>query len=457
MTRRLTQLGSPLGEAFMFTRRLLLCVLASVAAASAASAQEVNLVEAPLAQRSFRNELTMELAGKITIRQGDKEASYPHKAQAKHLYLERYLDVNAGIADRAARHYLAAEGTITFNNNESSKRTLRAERKFMVAHRLKDQFVAYSPHGPMTRTEMELCEHFDTLAIPGLLPGKTIAVGKSWAIPHHVVAALCELDGVQEHNLEGKLDSVKGNLAQITFVGQAKGINVGAPVTMLINAELAFDVKAQCIVALQWRESDSRKQGPVSPTLDADVTIKLARTPIEEPEQLNKFALVPIPDGAPAASLTNLRYQDGAKRFAMTHARNWHVVSPDDNPQLVMRLLDRGEFVAQATLTPWKKTDPKAAMSLNDFAELMQKTPGWAEEKVIESELLKDTPKGRHAVYRVVASGALDGVRTVQYFYLLIGSNGEQLIVTYSVIPQQVQRLGARDLEMVREIVFAEK
>ena len=436
--------------------RMSVCVLAAVLSPALAAAQNVNLTEAPLLQRCFRNELAMELIGKITARQGDKENTFPLKAQAKHVFLERFLDASAGVADKAARFYTAAEGTITFNNNDSSKRSLRPERGFLVAQRIKEQVVTFSPSGPITRIEMELTEHLDTMAVAGLTPGKTIAVGKTWAIPHHVVAALCELDGVQEHNLEGKLESIKDNIAHVKVVGKAQGINLGAPVTLLINARYEFDVKAQCIVFLEWKETDARQQGPATPAMSADVTITLSRTPIEGPEQLNKFALVPIPEGTPPVNLTNLQHIDAKKRFALSHARNWHVVSPESSPQFVMRLIERGEFIAQATFSPWKKTDPNSPMKLDEFADLMSKTPGWAEEKVIEREVLKDLSKGHQVVYRVVASGELDGVRTVQCFYLIVGSGGEQLIATFSVVPQQAQRLGARDLEMVREITFPE-
>lgn len=441
----------------MFNRRSLVGVMVCILIGGAARAQSVSLTEAPLAQRCVRNELTMELEGKIIVRQNDKENAYPHRAQAKHVFMERYLEVSGPIATKAARHYLTAEASTTFNNDETTKRTLRPERKFLVAQRTKDQLVTFSPHGPMTRTEMEVTEHLDTMAIAGLVPGKNIEVGKSWSISNTVVAALCDLDGLTEQNLEATLEKVDGNLAHIKIVGKAHGINLGAQVGMLINARCEFDVKQQRITFLEWKESDDRRQGPVSPALNADVTIKLKRTPIDEPEQLNKFALVPIPDAAmPPEKLTNLYHHDAKKRFTFSHARNWHVVSPDDNGQLVMRLVERGEFIAQATITPWKKVDPAKAMSMSDFAELMAKTPGWALDKETDRKTLENPPKGHHTVHRVIASGELDGVRTVQYFYLIVASNGEQLIVTFSVVPQQVQRLGSRDLEMVREFVFAE-
>lgn len=437
-------------------RRSFLPILLLFTSASLARAQSVNLTEAPLAQRCVRNELTLELDGKILVKQGDKENAFPHKAQARHVYMERFLDVNGAVADKAARFYTAAESTVRFNNDAPTKRTLRAQRHFLVAQRIKDQLVSFSPDGTLTREEMELTEHLDTMSIGGLLPGKTVEVGKSWPIPNAIVGTLCDLDGLTGHNLEGKLEAIKGNQALVKIVGNASGINLGAQVALIVNARLEFDLKAQCITHVEWHETDKRQQGPVTPALDADVTLKLTRTPIAEPVELSKFALVKVPTEAPPVNLLNLTHADAKKRFTLNHARAWHVVSPEDSPQLVMRYVERGEFLGQVTITTWKKVDPKSAMSLADFAALTEKTPGWAVDKEIERKTLDNPPRGQHAVHRVVASGELDGTRTVQYFYLIVGANGDQLITTFSVVPTHVQRLGSRDLELVREVGFVD-
>ena len=151
-------------------------------------------------------------------------------------------------------------------------------------------------------------------------------------------------------------------------------------------------------------------------------------------------------------NLTSLHHVDGKNRFEVTHARSWHVVSPDDSPQFVLRHIERGEFIAQATFTTWKKADK--VMKLDEFAALVAKTPAWVEDKEIERKEVPNPTNGNQKIYRVAASGELAGVRTVQYYYLIVGARGDQLIVTFSVVPQHVQRLGDRDLEMVREIAF---
>ncbi|MBI3821898.1 MAG: hypothetical protein HY289_04365 [Planctomycetes bacterium] len=439
----------------MLSRRFSICVLAGLLSAPVLHAQSVNLTEAPLADRCVRNELVMDLDGKISIKQDGKDISFPQKAQAKHVFVERFLDAASVVADKAVRQYATAESTLTFNNNDSSKRSLRADRRFLVTQRLKGQVVTFSPDGAMTRDEVELTEHFDTMAVAGLLPGKTLEVGKTWSIPNSVVLSLCELDGVTSQSLEGTLETVKDDIALGKIVGKVQGINLGAEVVMQINARFAFDVKAQRITTVEWKESDVRQQGPITPALTAEVTINLTRTPIAEPESLNKLALLKVPTTAtPPSELTGIVHQDAKKRFSLKYARDWHVTSPEDSPQLVMRHLERGDFIAQVTVTAWKKVDPKNVITLKDFAEEMAKTPGWAEDKEIERKQVTEIAKGHHAVYRVAATGELDGVRTVQYFYLVVGAQGDQLLVTFSVVPQHIARIGVRDLELVREIVF---
>ena len=249
----------------MKIRRGVFGLLASLLSTSVLCAQSVTLTEAPLAQRCVRNEVTMELAGTITVKQDEKDVAFPHKATARHVFLERYLEVNGAVADQAARFYTTAEGTINFNNNAGSKRSLRGERSFMAVQRTKDKVFAFSPKGALTREEVDLTEHFDTMAVAGLLPGKAIEVGKSWTIANRVVLALCDFEGLLEHHVEGKLELVKGNLAVIKIVGDAKGIDQGAEVKTLVNAQLIFEIKEQHITALEWTQKDEPPARPRQP------------------------------------------------------------------------------------------------------------------------------------------------------------------------------------------------
>ena len=434
--------------------RLLCTGLVCLLGVSSAHAQNVLLVEAPLPKSCFRNELTMELAGKVRVQQEGQTITLQQQASARHEFLERIVDAKDGLAEKTARIYQAAEATITIDK-EVSKRTFRSDRTLMIAQRSKDQYLTYCPSGHLTQEEKELTEHFDTLALPGLLAGKEVAVGATWTVPTHVVLALCDLDGLVSGELTGKLGQVQGDVATGTVEGIVKGIDMGAQVTMEVKARYAFDVKERRIIALEWKQNDERLQGPVNPALSAEVTYKLKRAPILEPSELSEIALVRALS-VPADKMANITYRDPKNRFELQHGRNWHLVGQEDK-HLVYRLLsERGDFVAQVTLTPYAKETPGKVMDIEEFVRLMAAAPGWEQEEgLLEKNAKVDVPGDSGIqVYRVGATGKLGGVVAIQYFHLVAGPAGERMIVTFTMDPKQAPNLSPHDLTLIRSIAF---
>jgi hypothetical protein len=75
------------------------------------------------------------------------------------------------------------------------------------------------------------------------------------------------------------------------------------------------------------------------------------------------------------------------------------------------------------------------------------------QEKLLEAEEVKGAMNGNW-IYRVAAEGEMNGVAALQYFYLVAGPQGEQLLVTFTMTPAQAQKLGARDLTLLRGLAF---
>src|SRR5262245_51928325 len=189
--------------------RLLASVVAFLIGFEAVQAQSIPLAEAPLPKACFRIELGMELAGKITVQQEGKNITLKQTATARHEFVERILeakDTQEGVsrAEKAARIYRAAEATIAIES-DVARRALRPEHALMVSQRAGNQLVSYCPQGLLTNEEKELTEHFDTLALPGILSAKEAAVGATWTIPTHVVLALCDIEALVSGSLSGKL------------------------------------------------------------------------------------------------------------------------------------------------------------------------------------------------------------------------------------------------------------
>src|SRR5262249_39949530 len=149
-----------------------------------------------------------------------------------------------------------------------SERQLRADRRLIVAQRQNDQLLLYCPKAALTREELSLAsEHFDTLTLTGLLPGRAVAVGDTWKPANAVVEALCGFEGLAEHHLNCKLEGVKDNLATVRIAGDAKGIDTGALAKLSIDAVYHFDLTAKRLVDLEWQQKDERDQGPASPAM----------------------------------------------------------------------------------------------------------------------------------------------------------------------------------------------
>src|SRR5262249_26306361 len=138
-------------------------------------------------------------------------------------------------ADKVARLYDAASSTVQIGGAKS-ERSLRPQRRLCVAQRFKDQPLTYAPAGALTRDEIDLTTHIDTPALPGLLPGKALAVDATWKVGDAAVLALCGFEGLSKHDLPGKLESVKDGVAVFRVKGTAEGIDCGAVVKLTVEA-----------------------------------------------------------------------------------------------------------------------------------------------------------------------------------------------------------------------------
>lgn len=437
----------------MRTWRTLASVAVLLAAARTGAAQTYPLTEKVKAGDCFRYQLRMELTGKLKITQGDKASELPLAATAAHEFPERVLAAgDNGLPEKTARVYDKAQASIKVQD-DAAERTLRPERRLLVVQRHQDRGVVFSPAGPLTREEAELTgDHFDTLLLTGLLPASDVKVGDTWPVGLTTAQALCHFEGLTEHSLVCKLEEVKDGVARVSVTGPATGIDLGATVKLKVQAGYHFDLKASRLTGLQWKQQDVREQGPVSPASEAEVTYTLAREAVEEPDCLSNVALISVPDDkAPPAAMTALSHRDAKGRFELLYAREWHVVASTPE-RLVLRLLDRGDFVAQVTVTPWTRYPKGQHLSAEQVCDAALKVPGWAPAQQLQKgEVPAD---GGRWVYRVSALGALDGVEAIQNYYLVAGPEGDQAVVLFTMTPKQVDRLGARDLTLVGGLDF---
>ena len=430
----------------MLARRVLMTAAVLLAATAAARCQTYPLAEPAQAGDCFHVTLDMKLSGEIRVRKGADPLPLKLSATGAHEFTERTLAVADGLPQKTARVYDAAKASIRVDRY-SSERTLRPDRRLVVAQRDKDGLLVYSTGGPLTQEELELAhDHFDTLAVAGLLPGKAVAVGDTWKVPNAVAQAVCHYEGLTEQTLTGKLDGVKDDAALFSISGSSNGIDQGAMVKMTVAASGTFDLKAKHLTRLEWKQTDDREQGPVSPSSGVEATTTLVRQAVSQPEALSDVALVSVPADAPPNLMLQLSCRDAKDRFSFLYNRDWQITSQTDE-HVILRLMDKGDFVAQATITPWAAADKGKHLTPEAFRDAMNQTPGWVAEKELQADVVP--AEDDRWTYRISALGKMDDVPVLQNFYLAATPDGEQVVVAVTLTPKQAEKLAARDLALI--------
>lgn len=404
--------------------------------------------EQPQVDDCLKIELSLNLKGEMQVQRDGKMVSIPMIATANHHFEERIIHLSTtGIADKVARNYSKAEALFNIEGNKT-ERTLRKQRSLIVAQRPENSIFVYSPKGPLSREEIELTgEHFDTLSIANLIPKGQLPT-EAWKLKDFTVQAVCNFEGLSEHTITGKVVSNENGIVTFKIEGTATGVESGANVTSKVDATGIWNEKASKITSLSWKQNDNRDAGPVNPASKTEMEIVIKREVLETPHTLNDAALVSIPQDFDVPNLmTYVEFKDQQGRFDLSISRDWQLVAKTEN-HLVLRLVEKGDFIAQATISVWSKAEPGKHLSVAEFKNITERTPGWVVEKDLQEGEVPTGDKGRW-VYRISALGQLDNVPTMQNYYVVTSPGGEQVVVTFSLSPKQAEKLGTKDLSLI--------
>jgi hypothetical protein len=430
-------------------------LVALPALASPALAQPANLTERVAVGDRASYRIELEVRGKLLVQQDGAKHAIALEARARYTFAERVAVAGDGFATLAARYYSEAGATAVVAA-EKSERILPADRRLILARNTADGLECIAPAGPLFRETLDLVtEHFNPHCLPGLLPGKVVNAGDTWPVSNLAAQSACLMHGVLKNTLTGKLTGVQDGLATFTIQGAVEGLEHGACVSSAIEASGVFDTAAGRIRELTWKQKDEREQGPINPESQIEAVVTLKRAPLAElPKELDAEIPKPGPDGTMPAKLAQLEFADAKLGYRFTHAREWYVTGQTDK-HLILRLVDRGGAVAQATITKWRKVEAGKHSTIEEFQKGVAGTPGWAAEKVLEESQL---PAGQGRwLYGLAATGKIDDRPAVQRSYLLAGPDGDQVLVTVIAAPEQVKALAGRDLALVQAIEFGKK
>ena len=167
---------------------------------------------------------------------------------------------------------------------------------------------------------------------------------------------------------------------------------------------------------------------------------------------LTKEAAAAVPLEPPAA-LTQLIFH-APWNVEFRHDREWHVFQQSEQIA-VLRLVDQGNFVAQCNLAPVRPANRGEHVTETQFQSDIRTSLG-TRLKAIEKAEIVPTGDDRF-LFRVTATGEANKIPITWIYYLCAAPNGLQTSFVFAVETALREKLGNRDLEMLKSLRFVEQ
>ncbi|MGL4944096.1 MAG: hypothetical protein ACRC46_13025 [Thermoguttaceae bacterium] len=395
-------------------------------------------------------EMLLEASG--TVRQVDENAkaqNAPMEIVAGFRFEERTLEVKNRGASVAVRQYNLAKAKLKFGETLKTPE-LDAQRRTIVARCDNNRAILFSPQGPLKADQFLLIEDIpaNTLAIDRLLPTKRVAIGDSWEIDRDTVQAFLSIDAITSATVTATLTAIADDLAMIDIVGEVEGVCLGAATEMSLKAKLQFDLKTDRVNWVGMVVDENRSMSYVGPAMEIAARIQIKISPDAEPQSLTDDRVASIKTD-PQEPLVRLAYSGNEGGWRFQHDRDWYIFN--DSPQeTILRLMRKGELVAQCTVADAGQVAPEKVTPLAKFADDLAKGLVSASARVVAAD--EYASEVGYKEYRVVLDGTSDDLVLRWVYYLLTDPVGNQVMVVFVVEAGMLESFGFADADFVETV-----
>ncbi len=384
-------------------------------------------------------------------------------------YTERTLalaDDEAGRL-RSVRYYDQAEAIIKVGDG-GFKPSLRDERRLIgvsVAGSSTEKAKAdakdtvdhgnllFSPMGPLARDELDLLEiNGDSLLLDRLLPGRKVAQGDSWEHSEALMTALLDLDRIAKCEVKSTLEKLSQTSALMVMSGNVEGAIGGVSTRKEIKAKYRFDRRTGRIDWFGLLVKEDSDIGHINTGVELVARVQMQITPVDSSPRLSDAALEGF-SLDPSDEVSQIVHRSDAGGWEFSHDRRWFV-TVDQRSRSVLRMVDRGELIAQCNITALSKVDPGKQITLKQFQNDIKEALGESFGEFINASQRANDAKCR--VLRVVAGGESSELPVHWIYYLIADEQGRQVTLTFTVEKTNVERLANADRAVVETLRFVE-
>jgi hypothetical protein len=268
------------------------------------------------------------------------------------------------------------------------------------------------------------------------------------------MAALFGLDEVSKTNVQSRLKEVTDIVARFEIHGQVDGAIHGAPTQIELQGKYRFDLRSKRIDWLALLIKENRQSSLVADGLDVNSVLQLTVRPAGEVAELSDAALEKAAANLKASpESTRLTYSSAGGHWQFMHDRRWYVFR--DQPEVaVLRMLDRGEAVAQCNVSSLPVRPADKLVALNEFQEDVRRALGKDFGEFVEAGQKVDDAE--HRILRVVAEGKASEIPIQWIYYHVADKQGRQVAFTFTVEKSLLERFDDADKLLVQSLRFVE-
>lgn len=398
---------------------------------------------------------SVEVGGNLTVVKENKVDPLKLEVVAKMDYDERVLDVEDAEKGpwHSIRHYRQADAAIQIED-DVIKPTLPSNRRLIGVKVEKSNVTVFCPHGELSRDELDLIDlQGNSLLLDRLLPLERVSIGDTWKHSDDLVTSLLRLDATSSCDVASKLVSVKDRVALMETDGRVTGAAGGVSTDIQLKAKYQFSLDTKQIIWFGLLIQEKRSVGHVGPGLDLVARIQMAISQVSDSPGLSNEVLQGV-TLTPDETITRLSHESAAGGWQFANDRRWFVTS-DEEDKAVLRMIDRGELVAQCNVSSLPAVDVDKLPSLTEFQEDVKRGLGESFGQFVSAAERPD--EADYRILHVVVDGEASEVPIRWIYHLLADAKGRQVVFVFIVEGDLIDRFGRADEDLIKTVRLTDR
>lgn len=434
-------------------------------------------------------EMILEGNGKLHLAKNQGGGETRTELLAGFRYEERTenYDLSPQMSLRSVRQYSQAGMKQKLGNNVT-RSLLDASRKNIITEFDGKKLNLYSPGGPLKGEQFLLLNDLscNTLLLDLLLPNKQVSLGDEWIISSDILAALLNLEAVENNTLKFTLTAIIDDIAEIDFYLEGgkdekgkdlpstlEGAFYGASVGVNLEGKYQFDLKRNRMSWLGIKIAENRTESLVEPAADITAILRIKIASLSKPEQMTDDV---VQDLLKTPADRRLVYDGQNGPWTFLYDRHWRMIE-DTKTSSALCLVIKGEGIGQCNIYANPLVEREKMPPLDFYKKELKEGLGDRFGKFVrDSSFVNEIG---YLVYAVIIDGNYEEQPYRWIYYLMTSPEGCQASIMFEVradmlekfneideylvdsfrmiIPESVQKQRAEEAEKAAEKEAAEK